>query len=141
MHTIESIYLGDLQTKATHVKSGVQLITDAPIDNQGKGESFSPTDLTTASLGSCIMTIIGIWAKKEQVDLKGTQLKLTKIMSTNLPRRIGKIEVEISLLSNRLISDTEKTKIAEIASTCPVALSLHPDIAQKVSFEWKVLEQ
>ena len=139
MHTIESIYLGDLQTKATHVKSGVQLITDAPVDTHGKGESFSPTDLTTASLGSCIMTIIGIWAKKEQVDLKGTQWKLTKIMSANLPRRIAKIEVEISLLSNRLLSDSEKIKIKEIASTCPVALSLHPDIEQNVRFEWEVL--
>ncbi len=138
MHTIKTIYLGDLQTKATHAKSGIELITDAPVDNQGKGSSFSPTDLTTASLGSCMMTIIGIWAKKENIDLKGTELKLTKIMSADLPRRIAKIEVAICILSHRMLSDAEKTKIEQIAATCPVALSLHPDIEQNVSFEWRV---
>lgn len=137
MHTIETIYLGELQTRAIHVKSGVELQTDAPVDNQGKGESFSPTDLTAASLGSCMITIIGIWAKKEGVDVKGSQLKVTKIMAATLPRRIAKIVVEILILSDRMLNDFEKIKIEELASTCPVALSLHPEINQELSFQWE----
>ena len=137
MHTIETIYLGDLQTRATHIKSGVILQTNAPVDNQGKGESFSPTDLTAASLGSCMMTIIGIWAKKEAVALKGTQLKITKIMSADLPRRIAKIIIEIQLLSDRTLTDLEKIKIKELATSCPVALSLHPEIGQEITFVWE----
>lgn len=137
MHTIETIYLGDLQTRATHLKSGVTLQTDAPVDNQGKGESFSPTDLTAASLGSCMMTIIGIWAKREAVALKGSQLKITKIMSADLPRRIARIIIEIQLVSDRMLTDLEKSKVEVLACTCPVALSLHPEISQEVTFVWE----
>ncbi|MBC7921118.1 MAG: OsmC family protein [Ferruginibacter sp.] len=138
MITIRTIYLGNLRTEATHLASGNALLTDAPIDNNGRGEAFSPTDLTCASLGSCMMTIMGIVAARDGVDLEGTQIEITKTMAAN-PRRIGRIEVHFTLASQVVLDQTQKEKLQRAALTCPVALSLHPDIEQEVHFDWKAV--
>lgn len=138
MPTIQSKYLGDLRTEAVHVQSGTTIITDAPLDNQGKGEAFSPSDLVAAALGSCIMTIIGIVARREEIGLIGTEWAVTKVMSVELPRRIVKISVDLTIVSNYELSDIERTKFIRAAHTCPVALSLHPDIQQELLFAWRV---
>ena len=133
MPTIETEYQGGLRTHATHVASGNAILTDAPVDNHGKGEAFSPTDLTSASLGSCMMTIMGIVAEREGIDLAGTTMDITKTMAAS-PRRIAKIEVNFSVKSSVPLTDEQRQKLQNAARTCPVALSLHPDIEQVVSF-------
>ncbi len=138
MPTIKTEYLGDLRTQATHLQSGTQLLTDAPTDNQGKGEAFSPTDLVAGALGSCMMTIMGIVARRDAIDLKGSEMEITKVMSAEAPRRIARVEIRMSMLSDRLLTEAEQTKLERAAYTCPVALSLHPDIAQDVTFSWKI---
>jgi len=135
MPTVVTEYQGHLRTQARHVSSGNTIITDAPIDNHGKGEAFSPTDLTAASLGSCMMTIMGIVAEREGIDLSGTSFEVTKIMAAD-PRRISKIEVAFNVKSNVELSDAQRQKLQNAAHTCPVALSLHPDIEQIVTFEF-----
>lgn len=132
MATIESVYLGELRTEATHVYSGTKTITDAPLDNKGKAESFSPSDLLTASLGSCMMTIMGIAAREHGVDIEGTTCSLTKIMATD-PRRVSEIQVVLTFPSASY-SDKEKSILERSALTCPVAKSLHPDLLQNVKF-------
>lgn len=134
MATVTAKYLGNLRTECTHVASGTKLITDAPVDNQGKGESFSPTDLCATALAACAMTIIGIYAQTRGVDVTGTTIEVTKTMSAN-PRRIAKIEV-IFNMPDRDYSDKEKTMIQRSAMTCPVHLSLHPDVEQVFTFNW-----
>ena len=134
MATVTAKYLGNLRTECTHVASGTKLITDAPVDNQGKGESFSPTDLCATALAACAMTIIGIYAQTRGVDVTGTTIEVTKTMSAN-PRRIAKIEV-IFNMPDRDYSDKEKTMIHRSAMTCPVHLSLHPDVEQVFTFNW-----
>ena len=132
MATIETIYQGDLRTEAKHLKSGVEVITDAPTDNHGKGESFSPTDLVVTALTSCMMTLMGISANNHGFEVKGLSAKTTKIMQSD-PRRISKIEVEFEMETGHL----EKKQIEilkKVALTCPVALSLHSEIEQAVSF-------
>jgi len=133
MPTVQTKYLGQLRTQATHVASGNSLITDAPVDNHGRGEAFSPTDLTSASLGSCMMTIMGIVAERDGIDLRGTTFAVTKHMASS-PRRIGKIEVNFTLKSAQPLTETQQQKLRNAALTCPVALSLHPDIEQVVEF-------
>lgn len=135
MPTIQTKYLGQLRTEATHVTSGNALITDAPTDNQGRGEAFSPTDLTSASLGSCMMTIMGIVAEREGIDLAGTSFDVTKHMDAN-PRRIVKIEVAFQIKSAQPLTEAQQQKLRNAAVTCPVALSLHPDIKQEVTFQF-----
>ena len=134
MATVTAKYLGNLRTECTHVASGTKLITDAPVDNHGKGESFSPTDLCATALAACAMTIIGIYAQTRGVDVTGTTIEVTKTMSAN-PRRIAKIEV-IFNMPDRDYSDKEKTMIQRSAMTCPVHLSLHPDVEQVFTFNW-----
>lgn len=133
MPTIETIYEGNLRTKATHVASGNTLITDAPTDNNGKGEAFSPTDLVCAALGSCMMTIMGMVAEREQIDLRDTKFDIVKTMASN-PRRISRIEVIFNIKANLSLTSEQQEKLKRAALTCPVALSLHPDIEQAVSF-------
>lgn len=127
-------YLGELRTKLTHIKSGTEVITDAPTDNHGKGEAFSPTDLTSAALGSCMATIMGIFSDKHGISLPKFQYETEKIMSAN-PRRIDTIKIHFTFESNNL-SDDEKVKLERAALTCPVALSLHPEIKQEVTFSF-----
>jgi putative redox protein len=132
METIKIHYPGNLRTQATHVASGVEIITDAPLDNHGKGESFSPTDLLCSSLGSCMLTLMGIAANTHSIDLVGTDVSVTKIMASN-PRKVGEIKLTIYFPKNNY-SDKEK-KILELAAlTCPVYLSLHDSVIKTVEF-------
>lgn len=132
--TIETIYTGELRTQATHLVSQNTIITDAPLDNNGKGEAFSPTDLLAASLGSCMLTIMGIAAKAHEFSIDGTKISITKIMEVN-PRRVGEIIVDFTFPDNNY-NDKEKMLIEKAAASCPVALSLHPDLKQTVHFNW-----
>ncbi len=134
MATIETVYQGTLRTEATHVQSGTQILTDAPVDNHGKGEAFSPTDLLAASLGSCMLTIMGIAAREHQINIEKTDCKITKIMAPEPPRRVGEIIVELKFPET--YTDKEKKILERAALTCPVYLSLHPDIKKTVSFGW-----
>jgi putative redox protein len=136
MQTSSIKYLGDLRTESTHLKSGKTYITDAPVDNNGKGEAFSPTDLASTSLGNCAITIMGIAAGKEEIDFAGTELKITKIMSAEPPRKIAKIIVEFDMKSNVVLSEDQQKRYERLAHSCPVALSLHPDLVQEMIFNW-----
>jgi putative redox protein len=132
METIRTKYLGELRTEATHVKSDNKLITDAPPDNKGKGEAFSPTDLLATSLGSCMMTLMGIAANTHEIKFSGASMNITKIM-TNNPRKVAEVILDINMGDNAY-SEKEKKILEYAALTCPVALSLHPDMKQTVHF-------
>lgn len=138
MPTSKIVYLGDLRTQATHLQSNETIITDAPVDNNGKGEAFSPTDLAATSLGSCAMTIMGIMAKREGVDFSGSEINITKIMSAEAPRRIDKVIVDFNMRTPETLSEEVKAKYVRAAHTCPVSLSLHPDIQQVFNFVWTI---
>ena len=126
-------YLGNLRTESVHISSNDKIVTDAPTDNNGKGEAFSPTDLVASSLSSCILTVIGIVSKQIKYDLTNTTSSVKKIMGDN-PRRIVEIEVKIEFSQS---TDSKKRAIIEkTALNCPVAKSLHPDIKQTISFIW-----
>lgn len=132
--TSKVVYLGDLRTESTHLKSNNSFITDAPIDNNGKGEAFSPTDTVATGLASCMLTVMGIKAKTMAIDMSGTTAQVTKTMASN-PRRISKIEV---LIDFPFEADSKTRKILEhTANTCPVHYSLHPDIVKDITFNWK----
>lgn len=135
MVTIETVYQGTLRTQATHVQSGTEILTDAPVDNQGKGEAFSPTDLLAAALGSCMLTIMGIAAKQHHLNIDNTTCSITKIMAAELPRRIGEIVVSLKFPKSNY-TEKDKKILEKAALTCPVYLSLHPDIKKTVSFGW-----
>jgi putative redox protein len=136
MPTSSITYLGGLRTEAIHLQSGTTIITDAPVDNHGRGESFSPTDLVATALGSCMMTIMGIVAERDGIDLKGTTIEINKIMSATAPRRIATIEVVLAMKTAEPLSDADKKKLERVAHTCPVALTLHPDTTQTITFNW-----
>lgn len=135
MNTAELVYQGELRTLATHVYSGTTLFTDAPLDNHGKAQSFSPTDMVTVALATCIMTTIGILMSAENIQVEGTLLFVRKIMASN-PRRIAAIEIDIEV-SDPQLTDAQKERMVQIGHTCPVALSLHPDLEQRVQFTFK----
>jgi uncharacterized OsmC-like protein len=134
MVTIKTTYLGDLSTENIHVQSGAKIITDAPCDNRGKGQSFSPTDLLATSLGNCIMTIMGINAMDHGIDIVGTQLEITKIMASD-PRRVAEVVVEF-FFPKKNYTDEEKQLIESVAGKSPVPLSLHSDLVQTIKFNW-----
>lgn len=134
MPTSKITYIGDLRTTCIHIQSGTEIITDAPTDNHGKGEAFSPTDLVATALGSCMVSIMAIKTKDLDIDLKDSTLSVTKIMQAE-PRRIAKIIVELNMSIATL--DKNKTILERAAMTCPVLLSLHPDIEKEVTFNWK----
>lgn len=126
-------YLGNLRTESVHISSNDMILTDAPRDNNGKGEAFSPTDLVATSLSSCILTVIGIISKRIKYDLINTKSSVKKIMSNN-PRRIVEIVVKIEFSQS---ADSKTRSIIEkTALNCPVSKSLHPDIKQNISFIW-----
>ncbi len=131
---IKVIYQGHLRTQATHINSQNQIITDAPKDNHGKGEAFSPTDLICSALASCQMTIMGILAEREGINLEGLEAYVEKIMTDN-PRRISRIKVTYTCPESLLLTVREHKKLHRAAMTCPVALSLHSDIVQEVEWE------
>lgn len=134
MITSEITYLGNLRTQSKHIASSSSTLTDAPIDNHGKGEAFSPTDLMSNALGCCMLTIIGIAANTHQFNIDGTQVQITKIMQSN-PRKVAEIKVSFKFPANDY-SEKQKTIIENAARTCPVALSLHPDLKQTVEFNY-----
>jgi putative redox protein len=128
-------YIGELRAEATHVQSNTLIHTDAPKDNFGKGEAFSPTDLVATALGSCMISIMGIVALRENMtSVEGTVAEVTKIMYAE-PRRIGEIHIRVTFPKNNF-SDKEKKIYERAAHTCPVAKSLHPDLKQEIEFIW-----
>ncbi|MGZ4090467.1 MAG: OsmC family protein [Bacteroidia bacterium] len=133
--TSEIIYKGALRTEAKHLQSTTVIETDAPTDNQGKGERFSPTDLLATSLGTCMITTMGIKARNMNVDLTDTKISVQKIMKSD-PRRIGKIEVIFDFPSSLKVDDKEKQILENTAHTCPVAISIHPEIEVQTIFHW-----
>ncbi len=134
MKTSKIKYLGNLRTEAIHLQSGKIVITDAPTDNNGKGEAFSPTDLLSTSLGCCMLTIMGIVAQRHNINIEGTSIDITKIMESN-PRRVGEIIVEFSMPKNNY-TDKEKELLEHAAHTCPVAKSLSSELKQTVVFKY-----
>ncbi|MBT0608295.1 OsmC family protein [Aequorivita echinoideorum] len=133
MSTAKVTYLGNLRTENEHLKSGNKFITDAPTDNNGKGEAFSPTDTVATGLANCMLTIMGIKALDLQVNIDGATAVVTKTMAAD-PRRISKIEIELSFPEKL---DEKSTKIIErISTSCPVYYSLHPDIEKIITFNW-----
>ena len=134
MTPIKTIYLGELRTEHEHLQSGNKVITDAPTDNRGKGEYFSPTDLLATALGSCIMTIMGIKARDNGIDIEGTQVDVTKIMASD-PRRVAEVVVEFTFPAKNY-TDEEKQLVESVAGISPVPLSLHPDLVQTIKFNW-----
>lgn len=131
--TSKVTYLGNLRTESIHLKSNNSFITDAPTDNNGKGEAFSPTDTVATGLASCMLTVMGIKANAMAVDMSGTTAEVTKTMASN-PRRISKIEVHIHLPFKA--DDKTKTILEHTANTCPVHYSLHPNIEKDIRFNW-----
>ncbi|MDF2189259.1 OsmC family protein [Paraflavitalea sp. CAU 1676] len=129
------VYEGNLKTVCTHLKSGTQIFTDPPVDNQGKGESFSPTDLMATSLGACMLTIMGIKARDLEVDLTDTKIEVEKLMAAD-PRRVSGINVTFSFPETLVVDEKNKTILERAAHTCPVMYSIHPDIVVNVTFNW-----
>tara|TARA_B100001109_G_scaffold140309_1_gene114208 strand:- start:60 stop:464 length:405 start_codon:yes stop_codon:yes gene_type:complete len=126
-------YLGNLRTESVHIPTNEKIVTDAPTDNNGKGEAFSPTDLVASSLSSCILTVLGIVSKKIKYDLTNTKSSVKKIMGDK-PRRI--VEIEVKIKFSQSTDSKTKSIIEKTALNCPVAKSLHPDIKQNISFVW-----
>jgi putative redox protein len=135
MATTSTIYLGDLRTEMTHIQSGTVVVTDAPIDNKGKGAAFSPTDLLASAFGSCMLTIMGISGREHGFSIDGTKATITKIMASN-PRRVAEVHVTLDF-PDIDYSDKHKAIIKKISETCPVALSLHQDLKQVVQLNFK----
>lgn len=136
MATSKVHYQGLLRTEATHLKSLQQIITDAPTDNNGKGLAFSPTDLVATALSSCLITIMGIKANQMDINIDGVDSTITKVMNSEGARRIAEIHVEVIMPAGNY-SEKEKKILMAAARTCPVALSLHPDITQNITFHWQ----
>ncbi len=136
MSTSKVIYLNDLRTNATHLASNSTIVTDAPVDNHGKGEAFSPTDLAATSLAACMITVLGIHADKSGINMKGTHAEVTKIMNTEGPRRIVAIDVKLEIVTTETMDEKQRIIIERVAKTCPVSLSLHPDIQQNISISY-----
>ncbi|NBV06875.1 MAG: OsmC family peroxiredoxin [Proteobacteria bacterium] len=133
--TIKTKYLGQLRTESVHLKSGNTLITDAPIDNNGKGEAFSPTDLLATSLAACMLTIMGIVAEKNSLNIKGVACDVTKIMSATGPRKVVEIVIEFNFAKNNF-DEKQKQILRDAAYSCPVALSLAADLKKTVTFNF-----
>lgn len=134
MVSMTATYEGSLRTEVTHLRSSNRIVTDAPPDNNGKGEAFSPTDLTCASLNSCMMTLMGMLAEREGIDLAGLRSEIVKVMAAN-PRRIA--EIHITFYHDNLnATPVQKEKLKHAARTCPVALSLSESIKQEITFNF-----
>ncbi len=125
------VYQNNLRTEAEHIATGEKIITDAPVDNNGKGEAFSPTDLVATALGSCMITIMAISANKYDIDVTGTKASVKKIMGSD-PRRISEISIDINM--NKNIEEKDRKRLERAALACPVHKSLHPDLEKKIRF-------
>ena len=130
-----TVYKGNLRTEITHTLSGTKITTDAPTDNHGKGESFSPTDLFASSLGSCMLTIIGITAQAHGFNIDGTTMTTEKVMSAN-PRRVAEIIIDFKFPEGSNYSDKEKRLIEAAAKSCPVGNSLSAELKKTINFNW-----
>ena len=137
MAKIETLWLGDQRSEATHTQSGTKLLTDASVDNNGRGEYFSPTDLVATALGSCIITMMDAYAVRHGIDLKGTRLLTEKIMESN-PRRIGEIKIELFIPGK--IDTRHQKALINAAHTCPVGKSLHSELKQNIIFHFEETE-
>ena len=134
MVEIHIAYQGELRCAVTHMPSGTVMVTDAPLDNHGKAESFSPTDLVASALGTCIMTVMGIAARKMHIDITGSNVVVKKTMVVKPERRIGALAVTIAVPH---VFDAEiKEKLVAAALSCPVHHSMHPDVAMPIEFRW-----
>ena len=133
--TASIVYQGDLRCEATHLQSGTLIGSDAPTDNRGKGEKFSPTDLLCVSLGTCIITTIAIKAKDLDIELKDTTLDITKYMFKD-PRRVGQIDVNVKFPKSLSIDEKNKAFLEDVGNNCPVAKSVNPDIKLNIAYEW-----
>lgn len=133
MVEIDVVYQGDLRCEARHLPSGETLVTDAPADNEGRGGSFSPTDLLATALGTCMLTIMGIAARRHGLDLTGTTVRVVKTMVADPRRRIGRLDVTIRL--NRRFTTDERRLLETAATTCPVTASLRPEVEIPIRFE------
>ena len=131
--TSKVTYQGELRTSSMHLQSGTEIITDAPTDNHGRGEAFSPTDMVANSLATCMFSIMGIKAREIGVNLEGSTADVTKVMQPS-PRKIAKIEVVFTMKSDA--DEKSRVILERVAHTCPVGLSLHPDIVQDITFNW-----
>lgn len=134
MITSKITYNGELRTTCEHIRSGDTFMTDAPVDNNGLGQAFSPTDMVVTGLGSCMITVMGLKAQSLGIDLTDSSVEITKHMASE-PRRIAKIEAKLSLPSD--ISDKHRKILENTANTCPVHYSLHPDIEKIITFSWE----
>lgn len=134
MPTSKVTYLGELRTSSIHLNSGSEIISDAPLDNNGKGEAFSPTDTVANALASCMFTVMGIKAREMNVDFSNSTAEVTKIMGTD-PRRITEIQVTFNM--SIAVDEKTQTILERTAMTCPVFYSLHPDIKKEIRFNWK----
>jgi uncharacterized OsmC-like protein len=134
--TAQIVYKGDLRTEMTHLQSGSIVETDAPKDNHGKGERFSPTDLIASALGSCMLSIMGIAARTHEIDIVNTKIEIEKIMVADPLRRIGEIVVVFHLPTGKIYSDKEKTILEKAAMTCPVFLSLGENVKKTIQWNW-----
>lgn len=135
MATSKSIYLGDLRTKCIHLKSNSEILTDAPTDNHGKGEAFSPTDLVATALGACMLTTMAIVGERENIDLKGVGMEIKKVMTTEPPRAISEIHISFNF-NDIYLNENQQIKLKNTALTCPVSLSLDPEIKQIIDFNF-----
>lgn len=134
---INSVYQGELRVEATHAPSGTTLNTDAPLDNGGKGESFSPTDLVATALGTCVMTILGLVAERHQLDLKGTQVHVTKEMVTDPIRRIGSLRTIVTVPKGAVEDPSMRERLETAARKCPVHKSLLAEIDAPIEFVYE----
>lgn len=136
MATVKATYLGGLRVECEHLQSGTKIVTDAPVDNHGKGEAFSPTDLCATSLAACMMTTMGIYADTAGIDLTGTEIEITKKMAQEPHRRIGEIEI-VFHMPDREFSDKHKAAVERTTKSCAVHYSLSEMLVQNVHFDWK----
>ena len=132
--TSKITYLGDLRTSSIHIQSGTEILSDAPVDNHGKGQAFSPTDLLANALGSCMMTVMAIKAQEMDIELKGSTVDVTKTMQAQ-PRKVSRLDVVMNIDFAPI--EKEKIILERTAMTCPVFLSLNPDIEKVVTINWK----
>ncbi len=135
MATAHVVYTGNLSTRATHLESQNTIMTDAPKDNHGNGEAFSPTDIMATSLACCMLSIMGIVARRENINIDGASANVTKVMYSE-PRRVGEIHVSITFPEHLVISEKQQKLLEHAAHTCPVAKSIHPDIKQVIEFSY-----
>jgi putative redox protein len=131
---IDLVYRGELRCEATHAPSGSQFFTDAPVDNHGKGQSFSPTDLVATAFGTCMLTTMGIFAQRHQIDLTGSSVTVLKEMVQSPVRRIARLTTELRLTVSK--DHPHREALERAALTCPVHQSLHPDVEKPVTFVW-----